>query len=181
MSSTTLPTIEGFRAMMRSVYNPPDELVVCNLCPTSSTAAAQSSNPQSFYSWAHLPTSIKLDILDLVLVGNRNWAVAAEMHALHSMHSDLEPLLSTSREMRDLAYRSYYKYGIILKPVYNWACFRVVNIPCDEAARHIRRIELHLDIPNVLRSGKIWRHRTEKLLHLLRPEDADSSSARKSA
>jgi hypothetical protein len=97
------------------------------------------------------------------------------------MHSDLEPLLSTSREMRDLAYRSYYKYGIILKPVYNWACFRVVKIPCAEAARHIRRIELHLDIPNVLRSGKIWRHRTEELLHLLRPEDADSSSARKSA
>jgi hypothetical protein len=57
----------------------------------------------------------------------------------------------------------------------------VIRIPCPAAANYIHRVQLHLIIPDIFHSSRIWRHGTVELLHLLRPEDANSYSATKSA
>jgi hypothetical protein len=124
---------------------------------TPSLDTKRSHYLPNFSKWAKLPTSLKLAILDILLVDPSAFPVSELFHyTLHKHHVDLTSLLLTSSSRRDLAWRSYYKHGIILKPDWNAAEDRLIRTPSAAAATHIRRAEVHLETPDVFRVVNEW-------------------------
>jgi hypothetical protein len=141
-------------------------LPVSHLIPTATTLnntaspSVDTKSPQRrrthFSMWPHLPTSLKLAILDILLVDPSASPVSELFHyTLHKYHVDLTSLLLTSSSMQDLAWRSYYKHGIVLKPDWNAAEDHFIRMPSAAAATHIRRVEVHLETPDIFRGVKM--------------------------
>jgi len=117
--------------------------------------------------------------LDNIILGDRICSIDVEMHDDLSLDNDnnVMSLLYTSKEMRDLAWRSYYKHGIVLRSEFNGTGYRVIRHPSNLTAPYVRRVEVHLEVPNIFSAHRFWEDTSSnkpfkdmwQFLHFFRP------------
>ncbi|KAH7082448.1 hypothetical protein FB567DRAFT_594921 [Paraphoma chrysanthemicola] len=98
-----------------------------------------------FHRWANLPTDLKLQILDAILVKNRIRGMKPPLHRYYTQTTGIVSLLCASKEMRDLAYRSYYRHGVVLvRGEMGKDDRKPMLLPSLGAAIYVPRVEVHL-------------------------------------
>jgi hypothetical protein len=180
IDNNPLANLRPYQDTLTTWYLPFISTIRSSYHPTPSYYKPLPGTPTTFHSWPLLPEEVKLNVLDILLVGARKTGISATSHDTHtnsdSTH-DLVALLRTSKDTRDLAWRSYYRHGIVLAPEFNNDCFRIMRSPSTTVSPHIRRVELRLRVPNIFGAKKAWSAEPkastfagmEELLCLLQP------------
>jgi hypothetical protein len=149
---------------------------------------------RTFHPWPQLPSSLKRAVLDLLLLNGRAVTTyshdactfTAKSHEVWTTSRALLALLSISKETRDLAYRSYYKHGVILRTKFSADETGFLRAPSKLVSPHIRRVELRLHVPSIFSANNEWdlvpdgfeMQELQELLHLLRLLGTDEKSTR---
>jgi hypothetical protein len=118
--------------------------------------------PPTFHPWPRLSTDLQLLIVDVLVLRGRSKPLISQTHRYYTDNGHLLALLHTNRQIRTLALRSHYTYGIVLS--YPAKSFQY---PKPRVSPFIRRVELQI----IFDGGTLRRHLKKRCCSMFEPGD----------